>query len=159
RLADVFVYIKRGLEGYPRVVSTNVPVLDNTKCVFEPYVMGVQVGQKFSLKNSDPTLHNVHAVARANRDFNLALVQAATMTRSFATPEILVRVKCDVHPWMFAYVGVVAHPFFTVTDSDGFFALPPHLPPGTYTVAAYHPKAGEQTREITVGDGEVKTVE
>src|SRR5262249_32821388 len=148
RLADVFVYIKRGLEGYQFPVSTNVPVLDNIKCLFEPYVLGVQVGQKFAIKNSDPTLHNAHATARSNREFNVALAaNGPPTTRSFATPEVLVRIKCNVHPWMFAYLGVVAHPFFAVTDKDGVFVLPPNLPSGTYTLAAYHPKAGEQTKE------------
>jgi hypothetical protein len=159
RLADVFVYVKRGLEGRQFPVSTNTPVLDNIKCFFEPYVLGVQASQKFAIKNSDPTLHNMHAMARSNREFNIALANGVTTTRSFATPEVLVRIKCDLHPWMFAYLGVVAHPFFAVTDKDGVFVLPSNLPPGTYTVAAFHPKAGEQTREITIGDGEVQEVE
>jgi hypothetical protein len=164
RLADVFVYIKRGLENYHFPVSTNVPVLDNRQCLFEPYVMGVQVGQEFALRNSDPTLHNFHAVTRVNREFNIALgPKQTTITRSnvrtFTRPEVLMRIECDVHPWMFAYLGVVAHPFFAVTDKDGAFVLPPNLPPGTYTLAAYHPKAGEQSKDITLGQGEVKTVE
>jgi hypothetical protein len=160
RLADVLVYIKRGLEGYQFPPSTNAPILDNTNCLFEPYVIGVQVGQKFAVKNSDPTLHNVHAQARLNREFNIALATSSrAMTRTFTAPEVLVRIQCDLHPWMFAYVGVVAHPFFAVTDKDGVFVLPSNLPPGTYTLAAYHPKAGEQTKDITVSAGEVKTVE
>ncbi len=159
-LANVFVYVKDGLQNFSFPTSTNQPLLDNTGCVFEPYVMGVQAGQKFKIKNSDPVLHNVQATPTANQGFNLALRPNDRMVeRSFALPEVLVRLKCDVHPWMFAYIGVLSHPFFAVTDAQGAFRFPAGLPPGKYVIAAYHPKAGESTQEVMIGGPETKSLE
>jgi plastocyanin len=155
RLADVFVYVRNGLENKRFSVSTNVEVLDNINCLFEPQVLGVQAGQKIDFRNSDPLLHNVHATTRINQDFNVALsAKNQSFVKVFRVPEVFVRVKCDVHPWMFAYIGVVSHPFFAVTDGEGVYRLPPHLPPGNYTVVASHPKAGEVSQDITVRKGE-----
>src|SRR5207249_1776585 len=95
-----------------------------------------------------------------NREFNFAQpTKGQEIQKSFASPEVFVRFKCDVHPWMFAYLGVVAHPFYSVTLTDGTFLLPPELPPGTYTLEAVHPKAGSATQEITVDTGDRKTVD
>ena len=155
RLANVFVYIKEGLENARFAAPTNGPVLDNRNCQFEPYILGVQVGQPLALRNSDSTLHNVHFVPRLNRELNLGLpTLGQRVVRAFDKPEILLRVKCDVHPWMFAFVNVVPHPFHAVTEADGSFRFPPGLPPGVYTVAAVHPKAGELTQQISVGADE-----
>jgi plastocyanin len=160
RLANVFVYLKDGLQNLRFAVATNTPVLDNVGCLFEPYVLGVQVGQKFKIRNSDPTLHNAHATPRLNREFNSTLPSKGQMVeRSFSVPEVLVRVRCDVHPWMFAYIGVVAHPFFAVTDDDGAFSFPPGIPPGRYSVAAVHPKAGEVLQQVTLSAVERKALE
>jgi len=151
RLANVFVYIKEGLEKLKFPISTNQPLLDNTGCQFEPYVMGVQAGQTLRIKNSDPIMHNVHATSSINRGFNIGLVHKEEIAaKSFSLPEVFVRVKCDVHPWMFAYVGVLSHPFFAVTDFQGTFRLPPGLPPGKYLIAARHLKAGEAVVEVTI---------
>jgi hypothetical protein len=138
-----------------------MPVLDQVNCFYEPYVMGVMVNQKFQIKNSDPLMHNVHATPKVpgNKEFNVGQpVQGMVTERTFASPEVLVRFKCDVHPWMFAYVGVLPHPYFAVTDKDGKFKLPSDLPAGKYTLVAYHLKAGEATQEITVADGDKKEV-
>src|SRR5260221_333949 len=159
-LANVFVYVKDGLQNLTFPVSTNQPLLDNTGCVFEPYVTGVQASQKFKLKNSDPILHNVHATPTVNQGFNLALrANDRIVEKSFALPEVLVRLKCDVHPWMFAYIGVLSHPFFAVTDADGFFRFPAGLPPGKYVIAAYHLKAGESTQEVVIGSPEARSLQ
>lgn len=159
-LANVFVYIKEGLSGGVFAPSTNAAVLDNVGCLFEPYVFGLQTGQPLRIRNSDPILHNVHAAPRVNRGFNLGLPrQGQEVEKRFTHAEVFVRLKCDVHPWMFAYVGVVAHPFFAVTDTNGSFRLPPFLPPGSYTLAAHHPKAGEITQHIRVNAGESKRVD
>jgi len=159
RLANVLVYIKAGLRDLNLPLSTNQPVLDNTGCLFEPYVMGVQTGQKLKIKNSDPVLHNVHSTHRINNEFNVALPPGhRILERSFARPEIFVQLKCDVHPWMFAYVGVLAHPFFAVTDDEGAFRFPPGLPAGKYLVAAVHPKAGESVQEVKMREGEAKVL-
>src|SRR5439155_855008 len=132
-------------------------ILGATGCLFEPYVMGLQVGQKFRIKNFDSVMHNLHATARINQEVNLALIpMAQTLGRSFARPEISVRVKCDVHPWEFAYLNILPHPFFAVTDAEGSFHLPAGLPAGKYLIAAFHPKAGESVQEVELTDGEAK---
>ena len=159
RLANVFVYVKEGLQSVKFPTPTNQPVLNNINCQFEPYVMGVQARQKFRIENSDPVLHNINASPKMNSGFNLALTRyQQSAERSFFTPEVLVRLKCDVHPWMFAYIGVLPHPFFAVTDDEGVFRFPPGLPPGRYLIAAVHLKAGESTQEITIGEHEAKVL-
>ena len=158
-LANVFVYIKKGLENRRFAAPTNAALLDQVKCFFEPYMLGAQTGQTVQFRNSDAVLHNIHVTSRVNREFNIAQPLKGTVTtKTFDKPEVFLRVKCDVHPWMFAYIGVVAHPYFAVTDKDGSFRFPFQLPPGTYTIAANHLKAGELTQEITVREGELKTV-
>ncbi len=127
--------------------------------MFEPYMMGVVAGQTFQIRNSDPTMHNVHATPKINREFNLGQpLQGQVTERSFPLPERFIRLKCDVHPWMFAYVGVVDHPHFAVTGKDGSFKLP-NLPAGKYTIEAFHLKAGTAIQEITVGADDKKTAD
>lgn len=160
-LANVFVYLKEVPAGKTYTPPEKMPVLDQVNCFYEPYVMGVMVNQKFQIKNSDPLMHNVHATPKVpgNKEFNVGQpVQGMVTERTFSSPEVLVRFKCDVHPWMFAYVGVLPHPYFAVTDKDGKFKLPSDLPAGKYTLVAYHLKAGEATQEITVADGDKKEV-
>jgi len=164
-LANVFVYIKEGLENLKFPVPTNQPVLDNKGCLFEPYVMGLQAKQNMKFQNSDPILHNMHVTSRNNKEFNIGLSPKGRVSDrnlvspSFLSkPEVFVRVKCDVHPWMFAYIGVVSHPFFAVTDAEGTFRFPPGLPEGKYLVAAVHPKAGESVQEITVAANEPRVL-
>jgi len=160
-LANVFVYLKEGPAGKTYPPPAKMPVLDQVNCFYEPYVMGVMTNQKFQIKNSDPLMHNVHATPKeaGNREFNIGQpVKGMVTEKSFASREVLVRFKCDVHPWMFAYVGVLEHPYFAVTDKDGKFALPADLPAGKYTVVAYHLKAGEASQEITVAEGDKKAV-
>ncbi|MCP5525325.1 MAG: hypothetical protein H7A47_00780 [Verrucomicrobiales bacterium] len=161
-LKDVFVYIKETPGGKKYApASDKPPVLDQQGCVYAPYISGVMTGQKFIIRNSDPLLHNVHATPKVegNKEFNVGQpVKGMEYTASFDKPEVLLRFKCDVHPWMFAYVGVLDHPFFAVTDKDGKFKLPAELPPGEYTLVALHRKAGELTQKITVADGDKKEV-
>lgn len=160
-LANVFVYLKEAPAGKTYTPPAEMPVLDQVGCSYEPYVSGVMANQKFKIQNSDSLMHNVHAMPKAtgNKEFNVGQPTKGMVKEvSFASPEVLVKFKCDVHPWMFAYVGVVDHPFFAVTDKDGKFKLPSDLPAGKYTLVAYHLKGGEQKQEITVGDGEKKEV-
>ena len=158
-LADVFIYIKRGLEGKTFPKPNTVPVLDQEGCFYKPYVMGLMVGQDLKILNSDSTMHNVHAVPQTNSPFNLAQPsQGAFSLRHFDKPEVFIKFKCDVHPWMFAYVGVVDHPYFAVTGPDGAFAMP-NVPPGTYTLEAIHPKLGPLDKEITVSAAGNTTVD
>jgi hypothetical protein len=121
-------------------------------------VFGVQVGQPVEIRNSDPTLHNVHALAKANREFNTGQpIQGMKTTHVFTAKEVLVPFKCDVHNWMNAYAGVVDHPFFSVTRPDGAFQLT-GLPPGTYTIEAVHEKLGAQSQIVTIGEKETKDI-
>ena len=149
-LANVFVYVKAGAQK--AAPAGEAPLLDQVNCVYEPYVLGVVAGQKFKVKNSDALLHNVHPTPKVpgNKEVNFAQpVKGQVNDVSFDKPEVMVRVKCDVHPWMFAYIGVQDHPYFAVTDKDGNFSIK-NLPPGKYTIEAYHLKAGALTQDIEV---------
>jgi hypothetical protein len=154
-LADVFVYLT-GVSGQSEVPS-GPALLDQKRCEYVPQILGLQVGQKLLIRNSDPVLHNVHATPKINREFNLAqMAGGKDIERTFDKPEVFVRFKCDVHPWMFAYVGVLPHSYYAVTDKDGSFKIE-NVPPGTYKLVAFHRKTHvtedrAQTRDITVGD-------
>lgn len=155
-LANVFVYVKEGLEGKSFPVPEESALLDQDGCWYKPRVFGLQVGQTLIIRNSDPTLHNVHAVARANREFNIGQpVQGMETTRTFNQTEVMIPFKCDVHPWMSAYAGVLPHPYFGVTKERGTVTLD-NLPPGEYVIAAWHEKYGEQTQRVTLGESERK---
>jgi len=157
-LQNVFVYVKDGLGDrvFP-VPSTNV-VLDQKGCRYVPHVLGVQVGQTLEIASSDNTLHNVHAVPQQNREFNMAHQLAGIKhTHVFSAKEVMVPFKCDVHKWMNAFVGVVDHPFYAVTAGNGRFELK-GLPPGTYTVEAWHEKLGTQTQTVTIGEKQTSDV-
>ena len=149
-LANVFVHVTAGLEGRSFPVPQEPVVLDQQKCWYVPRVIGVQVGQPFLVLNSDPLLHNVRADSQVNEPFNQGQpVQGTRYSHTFATAEVMVPMKCDVHAWMRAWVGVVNHPYFAVTGTDGTFTLP-NLPAGTYTVEAWHEAAGTQSGTVTV---------
>ena len=155
-LADVFVYVKAGLEGRTFEPPLAEPVLDQIGGLFEPYISGVMVGQKLKLRDSDPVMANMHVEGTINPGRNIALVtkgQEAQM--SFDHPELMVRVQGDVYNWMSAYVNVVDNPFFAVTDKEGRFKIS-GLPPGKYTLEFVHLRAGKTTKEIEVGYEEEK---
>lgn len=145
-LADVFVYISKGLEGKKFTPPTTPVEIDQVGCNFEPYVAGVMVGQPVRFKDSDPLMHNIHALPTVdgNSEFNFAEISQGDANdtkwvQSITKPEVMVKVKCDVHPWMFCYIGVVDNPYFAVTDKDGNFKIA-DVPPGDYTLTAYHEK-------------------
>ena len=157
-LKNVFVYVKEGLTGTYPAPSTPV-VLDQAGCWYSPHVLGIQVGQSLQIQNSDATLHNINAKPVANTPFNVAQpVRGMKTSKSFQKPEIGVKFKCNVHPWMTAYAGVVNNPFFSVSAADGTFTIK-DLPAGTYVIEAWHEKLGTQTQTVTVGDGESKAAE
>lgn len=138
-LGNVFVYLK---DAKAAPAAGESPLLDQAGCMYEPYVMGVVAGQKLKVRNSDATLHNVHNTPKVagNKEYNVGqAVKGQVNEFAFEKSEILMRFKCDVHPWMFAYVGVVDHPYFAVTDKDGNFKIS-GVPDGNYTVVAYHLK-------------------
>lgn len=149
-LQNAFVYVKEGLPGRLYPVPSTPVVLDQQKCRYVPRVIGIQVGQQLTIRNSDPLLHNVRAEGAINEPFDVGTpVQGMEITRTFVTREVMVPFKCNVHSWMNAYVGVLEHPYFAVTDSSGRFSLPP-LPPGTYTIEIWHERFGTQTQQVTV---------
>jgi plastocyanin len=156
-LQNVFVYVKDGLSAY-RFDTPRQPVRFEQKgCRFGPHVFGMQVGQPLELVNQDETLHNVHAIARVNEEFNVGAVEHQSITRTFAAPEVMITFKCDVHSWMTAYAGVVPHPYFAVTAADGRFEMK-GLPPGDYLIEAWHEKFGTRTERIRIGPKENKAI-
>jgi plastocyanin len=159
-LGNVFVYVKSGLpEGAKYAAPAKPAVIDQNGCEYHPRVFGVQVGQKLEVRNSDPVLHNIKAVPSKNRGFNISQPSAGmTTTRTFSTPEVMVPLECNVHGWMSAHVGVLPHPFYATSARDGKFTIK-GLPPGTYTIEAWHEKLGTQTGTVTVGAGERKTTD
>jgi plastocyanin len=157
-LQNAFVYVKDGLGNLKFPVPTTPVVLDQKGCQYSPHVFGVQVGQGVEILNSDPTLHNIHAWPMTNQEFNVGqALQGLRETHVFSTKEVMVPFKCDVHKWMNAYVGVLDHPFFSVTGADGAFSLK-GLPPGTYTIEVWHEKLGTQTQSVTIAAKETKDV-
>ncbi len=156
-LKNVFVYVKDGLGNLRFPVPSSPVVLDQKGCRYVPHVFGVQVGQPVEIVNSDPTLHNIHALAEANREFNMGQPAPAKDIHTFSTREVMVLFKCDVHRWMTAYGGVLDHPFYSVTTDDGRFELK-GLPPGTYTIEAWHETLGTATQTVTIGEKETKDV-
>jgi hypothetical protein len=149
-LRNVFVYVKDGLGARTYATPATPVMLDQKGCRYLPHVFGVQVGQAVSIANSDPTLHNVHAVPKTNREFNFGQpASVPPVPRTFDKPEVMVPFRCDVHSWMNAYAGVVPHPFFVVTKEDGTFEIK-GLPAGTYTIEAWHEQLGTQTQSVTV---------
>lgn len=159
-LADVVVMLKN-VSGKSTGASAQPAVLDQKGCVYTPQILAVQTGQKLLVKNSDPTLHNVHTKptpGTANKEVNLVQMQnAPDLPFTFQAPENFLKFQCDVHPWMFAWVTVVDHPYFAVTDKDGKFTIK-DVPPGKYTVTALHRKAAPTglDKEVEVTDAAAK---
>jgi len=149
-LANVFVYVKTGLEDKKFETPPAPVIIDQKGCWFTPRVIGIQVGQPLSVVNSDPVTHNIHPMAQINREWNHS--QGAgdePLSRKFTKPEVLIRVKCNIHSWMHAFIGVTENPYYAVTDDKGAFTIP-NLPPGEYTLEAVHEKLGTQDQKITV---------
>ena len=160
KVANVFVYVKGGL---PANANYSPPaqsvVIDQEGCLYKPRVVGVMAGQNIDIKNSDPVLHNIKAVPKVNRGFNISQPTAGMVSkRKFDRPEQMVPLQCNVHSWMHASVGVMNHPYFATTSEDGKFEIK-GLPPGTYEIEAWHEKLGPKTMTVTVGDGETKTAD
>lgn len=150
-LANVFVYLKDVSGSYP--APADPVVLDQQGCTYHPHVSGIQVGQKLVIRNSDPTLHNVHALPTVNPEFNQGQpFQGMELEKTFDLPEVMIRFKCDVHPWMSSWMGVLEHPFFAVSGADGSFSIE-NVPAGEYTLEAWHETLGTKTQTVTVSEG------
>jgi plastocyanin len=149
-LANVFIYVKGGLEGKTFEVPATPVTIDQRGCWFTPHVLGIQTGQVLSVVNSDPVTHNIHPLARINREWNHSQGEGdAPLARKFLKPEIMVPVKCNIHRWMHAFIGVVDNPYFAVSGTDGAFEIG-NLPPGNYVIEARHETLGAQEQKITV---------
>lgn len=158
-MANVMVRVVSGLPAGKTYPAPAEPlVMDQQGCQYVPHVMGIMVGQPFKVLNSDGVLHNVHALPNVNRPFNMAMPPTRKeATETFAKEEGMFVVKCDVHPWMRSYIGVMSNPFFAVTKPDGKFQIA-NLPAGTYEVEAWHEKLGTQKASVTVGAADSKAV-
>jgi plastocyanin len=150
-MGNIMVSVSGGLPPGTNWPVPSTPVtLDQKGCQYHPHVMGIMVGQTYRILNSDGILHNVHTLPEINRTFNRAMPATLTeVTTTFNTPEPMFHIKCDVHPWMSAYIGVFSHPFFSVTDTDGKYTIS-GLQPGTYEITAWHERMGAQTASVTV---------
>ncbi|HEY3129058.1 MAG TPA: carboxypeptidase regulatory-like domain-containing protein [Acidobacteriota bacterium] len=158
-LANVFVWVEEGLGDRSFEASTQPATLDQKGCRYEPHVLGVMTGQPLDIVSSDNTNHNIHPMPKNNPEWNEVQGPGAPKkTKTFAREELLIPVKCNIHPWMKAYIGVVKNPFFAVTGKDGTFEIK-GLPPGSYTVAAWHEKYNKMEQKVTVAAKEAKTVD
>ena len=160
KLANAFVYIKDGTTANGKKITaitfatpTDAVTLNQKGCHYVPHVLGVQTNQKLKIVNSDPTQHNIHPTPKVNQEWNQTQPNgAAPIEKSFARAEILIPVKCNQHPWMKSYIGVLKHPFYSVSAEDGSYTIK-GVPPGTYTVVAWHEGGAtgtEKTMQVTV---------
>ncbi len=158
-LPNAFVYIKEGSVDLARPAPSNSVDLTQRGCMYEPHVLGIMVGQPLQVLTLDPTTHNIHVVAKINREWNVTQQPGSpSVIRRFTHPEIMIPVHCNEHPWMKAYIGVVSNPFYAVTGSDGSFAIK-DVPPGEYTLAVWTATFGTQERKIVVRPTETATVD
>jgi hypothetical protein len=151
-LKNVFVWVKSGLPDRQWPTPATNAALDQKTCIYNPHVLAVMVNQNIDVTNSDPTNHNIHPQPTVNREWNESQPpQGEKKVKSFPREEAVppIAVKCNVHPWMRSYVAVVSHPFFAVTGDDGSFTIK-GLPPGEYTIEAWHEKYGKQEQKIKV---------
>lgn len=157
-LANVLVYVQDDMSKYSFDTPSAPVELDQKGCMYQPHVLALMTGQTLKVVNEDQTTHNVHPTPTNNRDWNKSQPPGSDpITDVFARPEVAIPVKCNVHPWMKSYIGVFKHPYFAVTGKSGSFDLA-NLPPGTYTIVAWHELYGTQTQQVTVGPKESKSV-
>ena len=157
-LQHVFVYVKEGLQGKTFPAPQQAATMDQHGCMYQPHVLGIQVGQPLEIINSDATLHNVNCKPTKSKPFNMAQpTKGMKSLKSFTAPEVMVKCVCNVHPWMAGYIGVLDHPFFSVTGEDGAFHIA-NLPAGDYTIEAWHEKFGTQSKQVTVAPGQASDI-
>lgn len=154
-LKNVVVFVADGLGDRGFEPPKEPVVIEQKGCQYQPHVLVVRANQPVEVVNDDPTAHNIHPTPANNREWNKAELPGAKVEEAFDREEVAIPVKCNIHPWMRGYIAVFKHPYFIVTKEDGSFALP-NLPPGTYTIKAWHEKLGIATQTITIGANETK---
>ena len=157
-LENVVVYLKGDFSQYSFPLPPMPAQIDQKGCQYEPHVVALMAGQEFQVINSDPVTHNIHPLPMDNREWNQSQPPGAPpIDQSFARPEVSIPVKCNIHPWMKAYIAVFGDPYFQVTGKDGSFDIK-NVPPGTYTLTAWHETYGTKEQSITIGPKESKMV-
>lgn len=149
---NAFLYLTGGAADEKHDAPADHAKIDQKGCMYKPHVQGLMKGQVLDIVNSDGTMHNIHCLAEINKEFNFGQPTPGTREQTFRRAEVGVKFKCDVHPWMNAYIHVMEHPFFAVSGGQGEFEIK-DVPAGTYTLHGWHEKFGEVTQEITVGEG------
>jgi hypothetical protein len=157
-LQNVIVFISDGLGDHAFDPPTQPAVIEQKGCLYQPHVLAMQANQPLEVVNADPVMHNIHPMPNNNREWNKAEVPGSKIDESFPRQEIAIPVKCNLHPWMRGYIAVFKHPYFVVTGKDGSFDLG-NLPPGLYTLTAWHEKLGTMTQKITLGANETKNID
>ncbi|MGC2161107.1 MAG: carboxypeptidase regulatory-like domain-containing protein [Silvibacterium sp.] len=160
-LENVFVYVKSGLGDKAYAPSSTPIVVDQKGCRFTPHVVGAMAGQPVQFTNSDATMHNVHMTPSLATNQTVDISEAPNgpgETRILATPELMVPVRCNNHPWMEGYINVVSNPFYAVSGADGHFTIK-GVPPGTYTIATDHEQLGDKTTTVTVTTQHTSTID
>lgn len=152
QIKNVFVYVRNGEALGDFSPPETAETLDQVGCMYTPRLLGVQANQPIDIVNSDPLMHNIHGLAEVNPEFNFGQPTPSTRQHTFRRPEKEITIKCDIHPWMAAYVFVMEHPFFAVTDNTGSYSIP-GLPAGEHTLVAWHETFGEREMTVTVADG------
>lgn len=156
-LQSVLIYVKSGLSGATPPPQGSIELRQHG-CIYTPHVLGIQVNQELMVINDDATLHNVHTMSKVNPQFNIAQpIKGMKIAKKFLKPEIIF-VKCEVHRWMGAYIGVFAHPYFAVSGGDGTFTIK-DLPAGNYVIEAWQEKLGTQSANVEVAATDTKNVE
>jgi hypothetical protein len=153
-LANVIVYLKDITKG--KAAPTEPLSLVNTKCMFSPRVQGAMVSEQVKISSEDPVLHNTHPQnAETNATiFNVALpFKGFSVTKPLPSMPMMIKVKCDAHEWMHAWIMELDHPYYATTGADGHFSIK-DVPPGRYTLAVWHEAAGENTASVTVAAGQ-----
>ena len=156
-LQNVIVFVSEGLGDRTFDAPTQPAVIEQKGCMYEPHVMAVRANQPLEVVNEDKTSHNIHPTPANNREWNKAEPPGSTTEEAFAREEVAIPVKCNLHPWMRGYVAVFKHPYFAVTGKGGGFDLS-NLPPGTYTIKAWHEKLGTSTQTVTISANETKEI-
>jgi len=158
-LENVVVYLKGNFSQFKFDRSQTPVTITQKGCMYDPHVLALETGQPLQVVNADPVTHNIHPAPKDNREWNESQPPgAAPIDQSFAHEEVMIPVKCNIHPWMKAYIGVFDNPYFAVTGKDGSFDLK-DVPPGTYTLVAWHELYGTREQNVTLGPKESKMIQ